>query len=101
MTSNRRKHPRYDFPYSIKYVLNYNFPYSIRYVLNPDTNHQVFDAVAINISKSGLRFYTPNLLEEGQKITIKTILPTPSQNAVVRWIKKFDEFYNTVGLEFI
>jgi len=89
MTSNRRKHPRYDFPYSI------------RYVLNPDTNHQVFDAVAINISKSGLRFYTPNLLEEGQKITIRTILPTPSQNAVVRWIEKFDGFYNTVGLEFI
>lgn len=50
---------------------------------------------------SGLCFYTSNLLKEGQKITIKTILPTPSQTAIVCWITKFDDVYYKAGLEFV
>jgi hypothetical protein len=79
----------------------YNFPYTIEYVLNPSTTDEILEGVAINISKSGLCLYTHNLLREGQEITIKSIMPTSSQNAIVKWIEKIDHIYYKVGLVFV
>jgi hypothetical protein len=79
----------------------YNFPYTIEYVLNPSTTDEILEGVAINISKSGLCLYTHNLLREGQEITIKSIMPTPSQNAIVKWIEKIDHIYYKIGLVFV
>jgi c-di-GMP-binding flagellar brake protein YcgR len=87
--NDRRVYPRYDFPVPIKFVLN------------TDKTEQLLEAVTIDISKSGISFYTDQLLSVGQEITIKTILPTPSQMAVVRWVSKFDDIYYKIGLSFI
>jgi hypothetical protein len=79
----------------------YGFPYTIEYVLNPSATDEIFEGVAINISKSGLCLYTHNILREGQEITIKSIMPITSQNATVKWIEKIDHIYYKVGLVFV
>jgi len=77
------------------------YPYEIEYVTDPLTTYEIFKAVAVNISNSGLCLYTSTPLTEGQEITIKSTIPAPSQIAVVRWIEKLNNFYYKVGLQFI
>ena len=78
-----------------------DYPYEIEYVTDPLTTYEIFTAVAVNISNSGLCLYTSTPLNEGQEITIKSTIPAPSQIAVVRWIEKLNDFYYKVGLQFI
>jgi hypothetical protein len=87
---DKRKHRRQDFSYAVlEYVLNYN-----------DT-HETFIGFTLNVSISGLCLYTPKLLTEGQKIIIKSAIPTSSKTAMVRWIEKYDDVFYKVGLVFI
>ena len=78
----------------------FEYPHEIEYVVDPLTTYEVFKAVAINISNSGLCLYTSTPLNEGQQITIKSTLPVHSQTAIVRWIQKLNDFYYKVGLTF-
>jgi hypothetical protein len=87
---DKRKQRRQDFSYAV-----------VEYVLNSDNIHETFIGFTLNVSNSGLCLYTPKLLSEGQKIIIKSNLPTPSKTALVRWIKKYDNVFYKVGLVFV
>ena len=78
-----------------------DYPHEIEFVTDPLTTYEVFKAVAVNISKSGLCIYTSIPLSEGQEITIKSEIPADSQTAIVRWIQKLNDFYYKVGLKFV
>lgn len=77
-----------------------DYPHEIEFVTDPLTTYEIFKAVAVNISKSGLCIYTSKPLSKGQKITIKSTMPS-SQTAVVRWIQKLNDFYYKIGLQFV
>ena len=78
--------------------LRYSFPYSVEYILDPHTTDKIFKGILINISNSGLCLRIFYHLAEGQKITIKSIIPIPCQKATVRWIKKCDNHSYIAGL---
>jgi c-di-GMP-binding flagellar brake protein YcgR len=82
----RRKHIRYDFPHRIEYALN------------PETSDEIFKAVTINISKTGLCLYVFDSLGEGQKMVIRSTLPVPLKTVSVRWTKKIEDNFYKVGL---
>jgi len=77
------------------------FLYAIQYILNPDTPDQKFNATVINICRAGPCLSSFNSLSDGQEIIINTILPTPYQKAIVRWVSKFDDNNYKVGLELL
>jgi hypothetical protein len=81
---DRRTHERYDFSSQIEYVV--------------DTN-EVFEGSVTDLNNSGLCIFTANPLKEGQEISIKSVLPIPSQTAKVIWVSKHDDFYK-IGLIF-
>jgi hypothetical protein len=87
---DKRKHRRQDFSYAV-----------VEYVLISNSTHETFIGFTLNVSVSGLCLYTPKLLAEGQKITIKSTIPTSSKTAMVRWIEKYDDVFYKVGLVFI
>ena len=87
VTIERREHIRYDFPFTIDYVLS------------PKISDDILKGVTININDAGLCLYIFNPLPEGQKLTIKSILPVFCQTVTVRWIKKMDEDFYMAGLE--
>jgi c-di-GMP-binding flagellar brake protein YcgR len=82
----RREHIRYDFPHRIEYALN------------PETSDEIFKAVTINISKTGLCLYVFDSLGEGQKMVIRSTLPVPLKTVSVRWTKKIEDNFYKVGL---
>src|SRR4030042_3239252 len=83
---DQRKHQRQDFSYA-----------AIEYVLHPDNNNQTFIGFALNLSNSGLCFYTPKHLNTGQEVSIKSNLPVFSKKATVCWIEKYDSFFYKMG----
>jgi len=87
---DKRKNLRQDFSYAV-----------LEYVLNSGNNHEAYIGFTLNVSESGLCIYTPKLLNEGQKITIRGAYPIPSKIAVVKWIEKYDDVFYKVGLVFI
>ncbi|MEW6001398.1 MAG: PilZ domain-containing protein [Nitrospirota bacterium] len=90
MSLDRRADLRYDFPYT-----------AVEYILNPTPNYGTFIGFIDNISDSGVSLKTSKLLSVGQKIVIKSLLFTSSKKAVVRWIRKVDDFFYRVGLKFL
>lgn len=80
--------------------LRYGFMYTVDYILNSAKTDEIYNGVTIDISNSGLCLYTKNCLSEGQEITIKSVLPVYSENAVVRWAESVDESSYKVGMEF-
>jgi hypothetical protein len=88
MALEQRKHLRYDFIVKIEYVSN------------PENANDILKGVTINISNSGLCLLTTHCLNIGQEISIKTVLPSFSQTAVVRWIRNYDDASYHAGLEF-
>jgi hypothetical protein len=86
---NHRKHQRQDFPYAVG-----------EYVLNPDSTNGTFIGFSLNLSDTGLCFYTSKLLNVMQEVVIKGNGLVSSQIATVRWIEKYDDFFYKVGLSF-
>jgi len=80
--------------------LRYNFICPIECILDPSTPNEVLKGETNDISNSGFCLHTSNLLNVGQELIIKSILPTYSQVAVVRWIMNLDESTYKLGLEF-
>jgi hypothetical protein len=86
---DKRKHHRKDFSYAV-----------VEYILSSNNTHETFIGFTLNVSISGLCLYTPKVLAEGQKIIIKSTIPTSSKTAIVRWIEKYDDVFYKVGLVF-
>lgn len=85
----KRQHPRFEFSELINYYLN-----------SADLSNPVC-AVSVNISESGLCLYTPESLNVGQNVLIKTSLKSPHVKATVKWVKKYlDDLYKA-GFMFI
>lgn len=88
MDIDRRRHLRYDFNLAIEYVKDSGVVSAI------------YKGIITDISNSGMRLLTPSPLNVGQAITIKNILPSYSQMAVVRWVENPDRASYNAGLEF-
>ena len=74
----------------------------IKYILDPDFPNRIFKGYTINISPSGMRLYSYNLLNAGQEIFIISSLATSQSGpkGTVRWVNKLFENTYEVGLEF-
>jgi hypothetical protein len=83
---NRRAHVRYDFSEKIEYVLQ-------------DFTNEIFKAVTINISDSGLGLYVFKPLNSGQVVRIKGI-PGSLNTGTVRWCKELGDNVYRVGVMF-
>jgi len=81
--------------------LRYEFGYSVEYVLDAGPQDEVFSGLAANISSSGLCLCSPHQLGVGQTIILKSILPVSHRMAVVRWSRKTTESSHKAGLEFV
>ncbi len=58
--------------------------------------------ITVDVSASGFSFYSPVLLDEGQRITIQTYSFTlPCQEAAVIWKRKVNDDLYAFGMEFI
>lgn len=77
------------------------FPSTLEYVMKPEAGGRTFKGVALNISESGICIYTSNELEEGQVVSIISVLPVPSRKAVVRWTRSLNEDVCKAGLMFV
>ncbi len=86
---DQRKHPRKDFPYAV-----------LEFALDHDTTYKTFIGFTLNLSASGLCFYTPERLNKGQEIVIKSNFPDFSKKATVCWIKKYNSAFYKLGLIF-
>ncbi len=73
---------------------------SVEYVLDPFSSEEVYEGVIENISESGMCLIVSHQLQEGQEITIRTLMFLPSQTAAVCWIEPHDDLYRA-GLKFI
>ncbi len=78
----KRRHPRFEFSEIVHYSQS-----------GADTGKSVC-AVSINISESGVCLYTPESINVGDNVFIKTSLKNPHVKATVRWVKKYlDDLY--------
>ncbi|MEJ2684208.1 MAG: PilZ domain-containing protein [Candidatus Sulfobium sp.] len=77
------------------------FPSTIEYGIKTEVTGETFKGVAVNISESGLCLYTSSVLNEGQEISIMSVLPVPSRTAAVRWSKSLNADVCKVGLMFV
>lgn len=74
----------------------------IKYILDPDFPNKICKGYTINISSSGMRLYSYDLLGKGQEIFILSSLSSPETGPVgtVRWVNKLYDNTYEVGLEF-
>lgn len=70
------------------------------YFLNLSPGDDVSHGVIANMSRSGLCFYTPEMLNKGDDIFIKCDRNSPVQRATVRWCKQYKHYHYKSGLEF-
>lgn len=85
----KRKHQRYDFSDAVEFRVDRS---------NPDVTHE---GLIMNISESGLCFYSSFSPRVGQTLTIKTSLKAPEVKAKVIWVKKYNDDLVRVGATFI
>jgi c-di-GMP-binding flagellar brake protein YcgR len=87
---SKRKYTRYEFPSTIEYVLEAHME---------DTEDR--KGITIDLSAAGLCMYVFDLLPQGQKIIIKTVLPIDSRTAVICWTRIEKNSLYRSGLKFI
>lgn len=87
--AERRKHPRYDFSDTIEYRVN------------PASLDNICSGLILNISESGICFYTSTSLNIGQDLIIKTSLQAPVVRARITWVKEYRDDLFKVGAMFI
>lgn len=73
-----------------------NFPYTIE-CFGLYNDGKIIRGIAMNISVSGICLYIPQPLDEGQEITIKSVVHGCPQKATVCWSEKYDDNFYTVG----
>ena len=84
MQLNKRKHERFNFPYTIECFDSYN-------------DEEIIKGIAMNISVSGICLYIPQKLDKGKEITIRSVVYGCLQKATVCWSEKYDDDYYKVG----
>jgi len=75
--------------------------HTIEYIIGTETSHEKAKGLTMNISYSGLCFYTQKLLYRGQEIKIKRSPTLSYQAAKVQWIQKAHGNYYKVGLSLL
>lgn len=68
--------------------MRYVICHTIEYIIGTETSHENARGFIMNISYSGLCFYTQKLLYRGQEIKIKRSPSLSYQAAKVQWIQK-------------
>ena len=86
-SSERRKHKRFDI---LDLKIN---------VLDSFNEDILFEGSINNFSEYGLCIMTQEPLKEGQEITVKDDFSAYPQTAMVRWSKKYNDYYKA-GLEY-
>lgn len=61
---------------------------------------EIYHGMTVNISETGLCFYTICEAEVGDKIIIQSIKGIQSVAASIRWVKRVDSIFR-VGVEYI
>ena len=84
MQLNKRRHERFNFPYTIE-------------CFDPHNDDEIIKGIAMNISVSGVCLYIPQSLNNGQEIIIKSVVYGCPQKATVCWSEKYDDDYYKIG----
>ena len=63
----------------------------VEYSLNPFLKGQIYEAVVINVSETGICFLSSTPLTVGQQITLGDFMSLTAQTAVVIWVELCDE----------
>jgi hypothetical protein len=90
--SEKRRVERYAYPSRIEYALDAS---------DASASEDIFKAVTINISETGMSMYAFSRLPEGQEIVIKSGLPVDYRTATIRWIKEAHQRMYKIGLKFM
>jgi hypothetical protein len=77
-----------------------NVNLSIDFVFDPFDAADDHKGIVENISETGFCLITSVPIEEGQEITIKSLVYLPSQNAVACWVEKHEGRYKA-GFRFV
>jgi hypothetical protein len=76
------------------------FPHAVEYTVTPGAHGEIFRAMCVDISSSGLCLYLRNCPDEKQKIVFKSGMPAPHRNATVRWCSRMKGDFFKAGLMF-
>ena len=90
MKVQRRRHPRYEVPYTVAEC-----------ALTRDESEVIFTALICNYSESGICLHTSQTVTTGQEIKIQSKEPKLSETAIVRWFKNESICSYRIGLEFV
>jgi len=90
MEIERRRHPRYEVPYTLAEC-----------VLSHSDSEVNFVGLICNHSKSGVCINTSLELNTGQTITIKSKDLSLSKDAIVRWARNESACSFKIGLEYV
>ncbi len=74
---------------------------TIRFCLADDLHGELRLATTINVSDTGMCFYTLNRLREGDVVIIKDDFSLSFRKAIVRWVKNYGKTLCKAGLMFI
>ncbi len=72
----------------------------IEFTKDPSENGQTMKGIAVNLCDGGMRVYSYCPLSEGDRISVKSPLPTPHQRFIVQWIEELLDGFFVVGLIF-
>ena len=73
----------------------------VKYSLIPSVIRNTFDALAIDLSDSGICLLTTSELKNHQRIIIRDNSCSSEKVAVVKWSEQYDDMFYKVGLKFI
>jgi len=77
-----------------------DYYHQIEYILDPASTDEIYKAVTINVSESGIGLYVFKPLARGQQIMIKNAIRGSRKTGTVRWHKKVNESIYRIGVLF-
>ena len=78
--------------------IRYIVCHTIEYIIETENKNGTIIGLTVNISNSGLCFYTFKTLLKGQEIKIKRTPSLSYHSATVRWSQKVTDNFYKVGL---
>ncbi len=86
--------------YSARVEPRDDYYHQIEYILDLTSTDEIYKAVTINISESGIGLYVFKPLAEGQQITIRNVIRGSRKTGTVRWNKEVNESIYRIGVMF-
>lgn len=74
---------------------------TIKFCFVNDSPGEISLGATVNISNTGMCILTSTHLKEAESIIIQNDVLLPSQKAVVRWVKNYEQNFCKAGLMFI